>query len=126
MDKDLKLGPKGYNTILSIFYVAYIVFELPSNIACKYFGPGWYLPAMSFGFGVASLATAWVNDLESACGVRFLLGVFESGMLPGIAYYLSRWYRRSELTFRLSLYTVMAPLAGKFCGPQAKTLAHLR
>lgn len=37
-------------------------------------------------------------------------------MLPGIAYYLSRWYRRSELAFRLSLYIVMAPLAGAFGG----------
>jgi sugar phosphate permease len=49
-------------------------------------------------------------------GVRFLLGVFEAGMMPGIAYYLSRWYRRSELSFRLSLYIVMAPLAGAFGG----------
>ena len=37
-------------------------------------------------------------------------------MLPGIAYYMSRWYRRSELAFRLSLYIVMAPLAGAFGG----------
>lgn len=36
--------------------------------------------------------------------------------MPGIAYYLSRWYRRSELAFRLSLYIVMAPLAGAFGG----------
>ena len=37
-------------------------------------------------------------------------------MMPGIAYYMSRWYRRSELTFRLSLYIVMAPMAGAFGG----------
>jgi hypothetical protein len=70
--------------------------------------------------------------------VRFLLGIFESGMLPGIAYCrlskfpgftgftfdkylhpspdLSRWYRRSELAFRLALYVVAAPLAGAFGG----------
>lgn len=42
--------------------------------------------------------------------------MFEAGLLPGIAYYLSRWYRRSELAFRLSLYLVMAPLAGAFGG----------
>lgn len=113
LDADLKLGEYGYNTILSVFYVSYIIFEIPSNIACKYFGPGWFIPAMTLCFGVLSLSTAWVHDLGSACGVRFLLGAFESGILPGIAYYLSRWYRRSELTFRLALYTVMAPLAGK-------------
>lgn len=58
-------------------------------------------------------------------GVRFVLGVFEAGMMPGIAYYLSRWYRRSELAFRLSLYIVMAPLAGAFGGLLASGILKL-
>jgi MFS family permease len=57
-----------------------------------------------------------VDNFSQAAGVRFLLGVFEAGMMPGIAYYMSRWYRRAELTFRLSLYIVMAPMAGAFGG----------
>lgn len=105
-----------YNALLSVFYISYIIFEIPSNIACKWIGPGWYLPAVTLGFGICSLGTAWVTNLAAASGVRFLLGVFEAGMLPGIAYYMSRWYRRSELAFRLSLYIVMAPLAGAFGG----------
>jgi MFS family permease len=85
-------------------------------MACKWIGPGWFIPATTLGFGICSVCTAFVTNLHSACGVRFLLGIFEAGMLPGIAYYMSRWYRRSELTFRLSLYIVMAPLAGAFGG----------
>lgn len=46
-------------------------------------------------------------------------------MLPGIAYYLSRWYRRSELALRLSLYIVMAPLAGAFGGLLASAILKL-
>ena len=46
-------------------------------------------------------------------------------MLPGIAYYMSRWYRRSELAFRLSLYIVMAPLAGAFGGLLASAILTL-
>jgi MFS family permease len=46
-------------------------------------------------------------------------------MMPGIAYYLSRWYRRSELAFRLSLYIVMAPLAGAFGGLLASGILKL-
>jgi sugar phosphate permease len=46
-------------------------------------------------------------------------------MFPGIAYYLSRWYRRSELTFRLSLYIVTAPLAGAFGGLIASAILTL-
>jgi MFS family permease len=66
-----------------------------------------------------------VHNFSAICGVRFLLGIFEAGMLPGIAYYMSRWYRRSELAFRLSLYIVMAPLAGAFGGLLASGILKL-
>ena len=46
-------------------------------------------------------------------------------MLPGVAYYLSRWYRRSELAFRLGIYIVMAPLAGAFGGLLASGILKL-
>lgn len=113
LEKDLGLKGYDYNTLLSVFYISYIIFEIPSNMACKWIGPGWFIPATSLGFGAVSVATAFVHTLSSACAVRFVLGIFEAGMLPGIAYYMSRWYRRSELAFRLSLYIVMAPLAGE-------------
>jgi len=63
--------------------------------------------------------------MAQAAGVRFALGVCEAGMMPGIAYYLSRWYRRSELAFRLSLYIVTAPLAGAFGGLLASGILKL-
>lgn len=118
---------KGYdfNTVLSVFYISYIVFEIPANMACKWIGPGWFIPATTLGFGICSICTAFVKNIHSACAVRFLLGLFEAGMLPGIAYYLSRWYRRSELTFRLSLYIVMSPLAGAFGGLLASAILTL-
>lgn len=63
-----------YNTALSIFFVSYIVFEIPCNIACKWLGPGWFLPATTLGFGIASLGSAFVHNLPQMCGVRFVLG----------------------------------------------------
>lgn len=114
-----------YNTLLSVFYISYIVFEIPSNIACKWMGPGWFLPAITLAFGICSVGTAFVHSFNSACGVRFLLGVFEAGMFPGIAYYLSRWYRKAELALRLSIYLVMAPLAGAFGGLLASGILNL-
>ncbi|KAK5048561.1 hypothetical protein LTR84_005652 [Exophiala bonariae] len=124
-EKDLKLKGYDYNTVLSVFYISYIIFEIPANMLCKWMGPGWFIPLTSLGFGVCSIGTAFVHDIHGACGVRFLLGIFEAGMLPGIAYYMSRWYRRSELAFRLSLYIVMAPLAGAFGGLLASAILKL-
>lgn len=48
--------------------------------------------------------------------MRFLLGIFEAGLLPGISYYFTRWYRKSELAFRISLYICASPLGGAFSG----------
>ncbi|KAI0973489.1 MFS transporter [Xylaria arbuscula] len=124
-EKDLGLEGYDYNIVLSMFYISYIIFEVPSNLACKWIGPGWYLPALSLGFGISSLGTAFVHNKSAACGVRFLLGALEAGMMPGISYYLSRWYRRSELTFRLSLFIAMAPLAGAFGGLLASGILSL-
>lgn len=125
LEDDLNLSGYDYNQALSIFYISYTLFEIPCNMCCKWIGPGWFLPATTLAFGITSVGTAFVTDLASACGVRFLLGIFEAGMLPGIAYYLSRWYRRSELTFRLSLYIVMSPLAGAFGGLLASGILNL-
>lgn len=114
-----------YNSIISAFYISYIIFEIPSNLLCKWMGPGWFLPLATVLFGITSLGTAFVKTTPQTAGVRFLLGIFEAGILPGIAYYLSRWYRRAELAFRLALYIVMAPLAGAFGGLLASAILSL-
>ncbi|OAL17807.1 hypothetical protein AYO22_11335 [Fonsecaea multimorphosa] len=98
---------------------------MPASFACKFFGPGWFIPTIAFGFGIFSLLTGFCTNIGNVSAVRFLLGVCEAGMLPGIAYYLSRWYRRSELVFRLSLYIVMTPLAGAFGGLLASAILKL-
>lgn len=125
MEDDLNLQGYDYNAIVSVFYISYIIFEIPANLLCKWWGPGWFLPATTLLFGIVSVGTAFVDTVPQISGVRFLLGVFEAGMMPGIAYYLSRWYRRAELAFRLSLYLVMAPLAGAFGGLLASAILTL-
>lgn len=125
LEADLGMSGYDYNAVISVFYVSYILFEIPLTLCCKWMGPGWFLPLTTVLFGIASLGTAWVQNFSQAAGVRFLLGVFEAAMLPGIAYYLSRWYRRAELAFRLALYMVMAPLAGAFGGLLASAILTL-
>lgn len=86
LEADLGMSGLDYNTLVSIFYVSYIIFEIPSNLACKWIGPGWFLPLVTLLFGVTSLGTAFVTTMPQAAAVRFLLGLFEAGMMPGIAY----------------------------------------
>ena len=72
-----------YNKVLSVFYISYIIFEIPSNMACKWIGPGWFIPGITLGFGILSICTAFCHDIATVSAVRFLLGIFEAGMLPG-------------------------------------------
>ncbi|KPV77704.1 uncharacterized protein RHOBADRAFT_11949, partial [Rhodotorula graminis WP1] len=102
--------------VVTVFpYVSYTVFELPLQLVTKKIGPGKTLPALAFLFGLFSLCMGFVQNYGQAIGVRFLLGVAESCIFPGLAFYLSRFYRKDELGFRLSCYLVCTPAAGA-CG----------
>lgn len=110
------LTPSIVLTLQTAFYVAYVAFEIPCNFLCKKVGPGRFIPILSFAFGLFSFVMAFVHNFGQAFAVRFLLGVAEAGVFPGMAYYLSRFYRKDELGFRFALYIVCAPLAGAFGG----------
>ncbi|OAA59956.1 MFS transporter [Cordyceps fumosorosea ARSEF 2679] len=122
LEKNLNMHGYQFNIALSVFYVSYILFEIPSNMVCKWMGPGRFIPVATFCFGVLTMCTGLVRDFSSLCGVRFLLGIFEAGIMPGLVYYLSRWYRQSEMTFRISLFIVSGSLAGAFGGLLASAI----
>ena len=73
-----------------MFYISYIIFEIPATIRCKVIGPGWFLPVTTRDFGSYSIGTASVHKHAQAYAVRFPLGVFEAGVMPGCAHYFSR------------------------------------
>ncbi|PNY29550.1 transporter [Tolypocladium capitatum] len=125
LERDLHMQGYDYNAALSIFFISYILFELPCNAACKWVGPGWFIPTITLAFGICTISTAFVQSFSALCGLRFLLGIFEAGMMPSMVYFLSRWYRRSELTFRVSLFVLSAALAGAFGGLLASAILRL-
>lgn len=104
LERELGLHGYDYNIALTCFSVAFTIFQIPALICCKWIGPGWFLPGCTFAFGIASICTGLVRTAGQLFAVRFIIGVFESGIMPGFAYYLSRWYCRAELVFRLSFY----------------------
>mgnify|MGYP005988646465 CR=1 FL=1 len=125
LEKDLDMHHYDFNIALSIFYISYIVFEIPSNLLCKWMGPGWFIPTTITGFGVLTVCTGLVQNFSSLCGIRFLLGIFEAGMMPSLVYFLARWYTNHELTFRVSLFIISASLAGAFGGLLASAILRL-
>jgi MFS family permease len=81
LSDDLNLFGYRFNIATSIFYIVYLISEVPSNIILKRVGPRFYIPALVLGFGAVSVGTAFVQTYEQLVGARVLLGVFEGGTL---------------------------------------------
>ncbi|KAI0012748.1 MFS general substrate transporter [Xylariaceae sp. FL0662B] len=125
LEKDVGLVGYQFNIATSIFYIVYSTTEVPSNIVLKRVGPRFYLPSLVVLFGIVSLATGFVNNFNQLCAVRALLGIFEGGIMPGIAFLLSSFYKREELYFRVGIYVSSASIAGSFGGLLAAGLTRI-
>lgn len=79
MAKDLHLVGYRFNWALSIFYIVYLLVEVPSNIILKRVGPRFYLPSLVVGFGFVSMCTAFIKNYDQLLVARVFLGVFEGG-----------------------------------------------
>ncbi|KAH8589341.1 major facilitator superfamily domain-containing protein [Bisporella sp. PMI_857] len=125
MAKDLHLVGFRFNWALTIFYISYIAVEIPSNIILKIIGGRYYLPLLVVGFGLVSMCTAFIKNYHGLLACRFILGLTEGGMMPGISYYLSCFYRRHELLLRIGFFVTGASLAGAFGGLLAAGLTQI-
>jgi MFS transporter, ACS family, tartrate transporter len=91
MNKDLGLSLDQYGVAASIFYVGYFLFEIPSNIVLQRVGARFWLSRIMMTWGAVVIANAFVGGATSLYTVRFLLGVAEAGLLPGLLLYLAQW-----------------------------------
>ncbi|KAL2126140.1 hypothetical protein VTI74DRAFT_1613 [Chaetomium olivicolor] len=124
--KDLNLNINNrFNWALSIFYIVYLLVEVPSNVILKRIGGRFYLPFLVCGFGLVSLCTAFVTSFEGLMVARVFLGIFEGGAMPGMAFFLSCFYKRNELLFRMGIYVSAASIAGAFGGLLATGLSRI-
>ncbi|KAF7308338.1 MFS general substrate transporter [Mycena chlorophos] len=125
LEADLGMAGFDYNIALTIFYIFYIVADVPSNLALKHFGSVW-LAAMVTLFGIISIGTAFVQSYSGLIATRVFLGIVEGGTLSGLTYIVSRYYRRSEFVMRVGLFFgISTPLAGAFGGLLASGLLSL-
>ena len=113
----LNLTSTQYLTALSILFVGYLVMQIPSNLFLNKIGkPALYLPTVMIVWGVISAATAGAHSYGGLIAIRFFLGFVEAAYFPGCLFYLSSWYTRSELGFRIALLYSGSLLSGAFSG----------
>lgn len=92
MNQALNLTPPMFGFAAGIFYVGYILFEIPSNMLMRRFGARRWIARIIFTWGLVSVAQAAINSPYQLYSARFLLGVAEAGFLPGVMYYLTCWF----------------------------------
>lgn len=125
MSTELKLDGDKYNVALVIFFVPYILAEIPSNILLKRFSPHLWLSACMFLFGLSTICQGLVHSYGGLLTTRFFLGLFESGMFPGCFYLIGMWYKRSEAQKRYSFFFSSTTLAGAFGGLLAAAIGKM-
>ncbi|KAG0306693.1 hypothetical protein BGZ98_001894 [Dissophora globulifera] len=123
--QDLNLTPSEYNWALSIFFIGYVLFEVPSNICLKLVGPRIWISTVMVIWGGIMMAMAAVTNATGLLVARFFLGVAECGLFPGVVYLFSVWYTRDEQALRNGIFFSTATMAGAFGGILAYGIARM-
>ncbi|PYH98422.1 allantoate permease [Aspergillus ellipticus CBS 707.79] len=116
LEADLHLVGNQYNTILAVFNVTFCLFDLPSNLLLKRFSGKVMLPTMMLGWGSTTLLQCAVFNFAGLLVCRLIMGIFEAGFFAGVIFYLTQFYKRNEIAFRLSIFYGMVTIAGAFSG----------
>jgi len=117
MSTDLHLSDTVYGFGAGLFFIAYALFGVPSNLALERVGPRRWIATLMVVWGLLSTSMLWIDGAPGFYALRFLLGVAEAGFFPGILVLLNRWYparRRAQVT---ALFAIAVPMAGVVGGP---------
>jgi ACS family tartrate transporter-like MFS transporter len=117
MEDSFGLTATQYGFAAGIFFVGYILAEVPSNMILAKVGARIWLARILVTWGVVAAATALAPNVGTVYVMRFLLGVAEAGFFPGILLYLTHWYPNSRRTKVVSTVMVAIPVASVVGSP---------
>ncbi|KAL3476194.1 major facilitator superfamily domain-containing protein [Aspergillus californicus] len=112
----LNLTPHQISTGLALFYVCYVVFDLPSNLIMTKLSPHIWMSRIVIGVGIIGSCMAAMKAAWSLYLLRLLLGIVIAGMWPGMAYYLTLFYPPSRIGKRIGQYYTAAQLSAAVVG----------
>ncbi|MNO73686.1 putative tartrate transporter [compost metagenome] len=122
MAEDIGLTDAAYGIGAGIFYLGYILFEVPSNMYLQRIGARATLTRIMVLWGMVTVATAFVTTANQLIVARFLLGVAEAGFFPGVILYLTYWFPPALRARITAVFLMAAMIAGIVSGPLAGTI----
>lgn len=112
----LHMTPKDTSTALALFYVSYVIFDLPSNLVMSRLNPRVWMARIVFATSLVGTCFAAVQSVWSLKLLRFLLGMVIAGMWPGMAYYLTLFYPPSRTGKRIGMYFTASQVSAAVVG----------
>jgi MFS family permease len=117
MQEALQFSDTVYGIGAGIFFLGYFLFEVPSNMLLARVGARRWIARILILWGPISAATAFVENATQFYILRFLLGVGEAGLFPGIVLYLTYWFPAQRRTRYIAMFMLGMPIAGVIIGP---------
>ena len=122
MNEDLGLSAAQFGFASGVFFIGYILLEIPSNLALHKFGARRWLARIMVSWGLVSVLFTWVSSVEQLYVLRFALGVAEAGFFPGAILFLSLWVPSRHRAKILALFYLAQPLTTVIGAPLAALL----
>ena len=117
MSEDLGLTETMYGLASGLFFIGYLLFEVPSNLALHRFGARRWIARIMVSWGVVASLMAFVDSAGTLYALRVLLGIAEAGFFPGIMLYLTWWLPRAQRVQLIGAFLVAIPLSSAFGAP---------
>jgi sugar phosphate permease len=112
---DLGLSEYAYGLGASLFFIGYLLFEVPSNVILERVGARRWFARIMASWGAVTLALAFTQNAAMFYVLRFLLGVCEAGFFPGVLYVLTIWFPfeyRGRMVGQFMIFSAIANAVG--------------
>src|SRR6202035_4723542 len=117
MNKELAISSQQFGMLVGIFFFGYFLFEIPSNLILHKVGARVWIARILITWGIVAMLTGFVHTVHQLYVVRFLLGLAEAGYFPGIALYLTYWFRQRDQAQAIALFLTGIPVASILGAP---------
>jgi MFS family permease len=111
MNTELRLTATAFGLASGIFFVGYLLLEVPSNLALHRFGARRWIARILLTWGIVATVMAFTPNAGWLLALRFLLGVAEAGFFPGIILYLTYWFPKAERARMVAWFMVAVPVS---------------
>lgn len=122
LSAELQLSATMFGLASGIFFIGYVLVEVPSNLALVRFGARRWLARIAVSWGIVAVAIAFAPNAGSLLALRFLLGIAEAGLFPGVIFYLGHWFPAAYRARIVGVFMLAIPIASAIGTPLAAWL----